>query len=195
MIISKETIDQILIDNQIETTVLNIYLAGSRVLGVSAPGDYDYVIHCSNLQGDVKTIRLDEDGIHYDLFLYDINFYRSMLRFETGVFKEFWNVLTLYYVPIYETEPVVFDIMSVKDKYLACIKDVLEKTTFNRVVKINHPNYKKVVVPYIVTTIYDTLDTSLTEEMKTNIQSLYDETNTSVLYEMKHRFELFEVDA
>lgn len=178
----KEMFEEVLQEENSKAIILEIYKTGSQIFK-DDPNDLDYVAICRGYTPMYSRRHKDVDGKTYDLIIKDEQEILKSLSFSKDNEGIFGTVLYNYFIcfrdTVYGSWDFEWDMLNHKEKYL----QYLNQTYFNSIGKrINRNKLTKAWVHYyIVLKIYENQSIEITDEMKTDINILYNASDGSQL--------------
>ena len=161
--------------------ILEIYETGSQLFR-EEPHDLDFQVVCSGYSQRFTYNKITEDGVDYDIFIIDkIALSRELTFGNPNYFKKdlkLWNYFHAIRKSIYGDCKLPYDMLSYEDTYISYIKE-----HFSNRLKTGRPlpktHGKMYVHYYIILKIYENKNTTITDDMKYDLELLYSNSELS----------------
>lgn len=171
-------------------TILEIFKTGSQLFR-NNPNDLDFVAVLDVFENKYYREPITHENKKYDLIIIDYEEYKKKLT-SPMIFTEVYKLYNYLYCDyfkqiIYGGIDFEYNLLDYKNEYLFFLKDLYVNSIGKSINKIN---FGKVFVHYyILLTIFDKNDISLTEEERQNVVKLYnkDETIIPLINELDSR--------
>lgn len=166
----------------IDTKIYQIIKTGSQTFKTD-PTDLDYVVVCDKVPDGRMRRTKKHSGKNYDMIFIQPENIEKMYRFEYifGISKFNYYFTESLKQTIYDTNEIVippFDMFKegVEEIYMVNLKnelDIIIERTIDR-----YYGFKKwYIYTYIILKMYQNKNTLITEEMKEDIENIYNQTN------------------
>lgn len=172
----KNIVDNFLEQNELDIEVLEIFQTGSAFLKKESPADLDYIIifQSNTFDKNFFKISLSIENMRYGLLFIEKEHIIKVLQFEASTYKDshLYNYIYALRQPEFGNTEVMFNFFGLKEVYLNTIKTIYEEQ-----LKSLNMIGKNMVHYYLILTLYENESLEITEEIRNNINLLYDITD------------------
>lgn len=183
----KTYVEELLIEQkETSAVIVEISKTGSQLFK-NKPHDLDYIVICSGFEQRAHRANYKEDGITYDLFIFDTTAIDAQLDFNdlyyinTAIKK--YNYFNVVKEVIYGGYDHGWDMLAHEEEYKAFIKNAYDNSKVTLVRNTPYKYSKYYVHYYIILKIYENQSIELTSEMLADIEKLYNprSSNSSIM--------------